>query len=75
MSLEQSTFEQKFFAIDLDQIHRTRGRARRTEEVDFHSRKENAAHAESRVQLLFNIIFNPTARLPRRIPAADFRFA
>jgi hypothetical protein len=36
MTLEQTTFEQQFFAVDLNEIHRAGGRARRAEKVDFH---------------------------------------
>ena len=36
MALKQSTFEQKFFAVDLDEIHRAGGCSRRAEEMDFH---------------------------------------
>ena len=46
MALEQTAFEQKFFAVDLDEIHGAGGRARRAEEVDFHwQRKPYACHA------------------------------
>jgi hypothetical protein len=37
MALEQTTFEQQFFAVDLDKIHGAGGGARRAEEVDFHA--------------------------------------
>jgi hypothetical protein len=36
MALEQTTFEQQFFAVDPDEIHRAGGGSRRAEEVDFH---------------------------------------
>jgi hypothetical protein len=36
MALEQTAFEQQPFAIDLEQIHRAGGRARRAEELDSH---------------------------------------
>ena len=39
VALEQSAFEQKFFAVDLDQIHRAGGGARRAEEMEFHVRE------------------------------------
>jgi len=38
MALEQSAFEQKFFAVDLDEIHGAGGGARRAKEMDFHAR-------------------------------------
>src|SRR5271170_5254686 len=40
MALEKSTFEQKFFAVDLDEIHRTGRSACRAEEMDFHRGKK-----------------------------------
>ena len=36
MPLEKATFEQQPFAIDLEQIHRAGGGARRAEEMDLH---------------------------------------
>ena len=39
MALKQTTFEQKIFAVDLDEIHGAGRRARRAEEVDFHVRQ------------------------------------
>jgi hypothetical protein len=39
MALEQAAFEQQIFAVDLDEIHRAGGCARRAEEVDFHLRQ------------------------------------
>ena len=41
MALEQAAFEQQFFAVDLQQIHRAGGGARRAEEMDFHARPFN----------------------------------
>jgi hypothetical protein len=63
MTLKKSAFEQKLFAVDFDEIHRTGGGARRAEKVDFHWRKENAMDAQSRAQLPFDLITNPTGRL------------
>src|SRR5882724_731703 len=39
MALEQPAFEQQFFAVDLDEIHRAGRGARRAEEMDFHARQ------------------------------------
>src|SRR5690606_1193425 len=41
-ALEQSAFEQQPFAIDLEQIHGTRGGPRGSEEVDAHGRNRVA---------------------------------
>jgi hypothetical protein len=41
VALEQTAFEQKFLAVDLDEIHGAGGGARRAEEMDFHVRKLN----------------------------------
>jgi hypothetical protein len=39
VALEEAAFEQQPFAVDLDEIHRTGGGARRAEEVDLHGEK------------------------------------
>jgi len=39
MALEETAFEQQPFAVDLEQIHRAGGGARRAEEVDLHGEK------------------------------------
>ena len=39
MALEEAAFEQQPFAVDLEQIHRAGGGARRAEEVDLHGEK------------------------------------
>jgi hypothetical protein len=39
VALEEAAFEQQPLAIDLDEIHRTSGGARRAEEVDLHGEK------------------------------------
>ena len=36
VALEEAAFEQQPFAVDLDEIHRAGGGARRAEEMDFH---------------------------------------
>ena len=36
VTLEQTAFEQKFFAVHFEQIHRAGGGAGRAEEMDFH---------------------------------------
>ena len=37
MALKEAAFEQQAFAVDLEQIHRAGGGARRAEEMDFHA--------------------------------------
>jgi hypothetical protein len=39
MTLKEAAFEQQPSAVDLDQIHRTGGGARRAEEMDLHGEK------------------------------------
>jgi hypothetical protein len=39
VALEEAAFEQQPFAVDLEQVHRAGGGARRAEEVDLHGEK------------------------------------
>jgi hypothetical protein len=77
MALEQTALEQQFFAVDLDEIHRTGGGARRAEEVDFHWPKETAPaplrQTESRAaiwgweekfELLFDVVLEQRRAKP-----------
>jgi hypothetical protein len=47
--LEQTALEQKFFAVDLDEIHGTGRRARGAEEVNFHGAKMPTRSGKSSV--------------------------
>jgi hypothetical protein len=40
VALEQTAFEQKFFAVDLEEIHRAGGGAGGAEVVDFHGARK-----------------------------------
>jgi tRNA-dihydrouridine synthase len=78
MALKQTALEQQFFAVDLDEIHGSRGGAGRAKEVDFHARKENGRGRESRAEMPASK-YQPSAlasargcgRLPSRVTPAE----
>jgi len=47
-ALEEPAFEEKAVAVDLEEVHRARGRASRAEETDLHAAKEWKSAAQSR---------------------------
>jgi hypothetical protein len=47
VALEQAAFQQQFFAVHLEEIHRAGGGARRAEVVDFHADKMRRCAAQA----------------------------